>query len=296
MALRSLSSSSPPSDDPKRAQATSQTDEPKVFAPVDAEERPPARPVRLGWRSRIAPPVAVAVIVLLIWQALTASGAVSTFLLPTPAEVARSFWSNLTNGLLVRYAVPTIEESLLGFALATVVAVPLGYVVARSRLLSHALEPYLAASQALPAVALAPLLALWLPYGLPPVIALCALIVFFPTLVNTTLGLRTLDRDVLDAGRVDGANAWALLRSIELPLALPSILAGMRTSLTLAVTGAVVGEFVVGDQGLGGLLNIARGEFDTALVFAVLLTLALIAAVLYTLARLAERRVSYLEA
>ena len=151
------------------------------------------------------------------------------------------------------------------------------------------LEPYLAASQAVPAVALAPLLVLLLGYGLLPVAALCALIVFFPAAVNTTLGFRTIDRDVLDAARIDGAGRWALLRHIETPLALPSILAGLRASLTLSVTGAVVGEFVLGDQGLGGLLTIARGNFDAPLVFATLIALALMATTLYGLARLIER-------
>ncbi len=151
------------------------------------------------------------------------------------------------------------------------------------------LEPYLAASQAVPAVALAPLLVLLLGYGLLPVAALCALIVFFPAAVNTTLGFRTIDRDVLDAARIDGAGRWALLRHIEAPLAIPSILAGLRASLTLAVTGAVVGEFVLGDQGLGGLLTIARGNFDAPLVFATLIALALMAITLYGLARLIER-------
>jgi NitT/TauT family transport system permease protein len=104
-----------------------------------------------------------------------------------------------------------------------------------------------------------------------------------------------LDRDVLAAARTDGAGWWALVRHIELPLALPGILAGLRTSLTLSITGAVVGEFVVGDRGLGGLLNIARGQFDSALAFATLLMLALLATTLYLLARLIEWRVSYLE-
>jgi NitT/TauT family transport system permease protein len=107
--------------------------------------------------------------------------------------------------------------------------------------------------------------------------------------------VRTLDREILDAARVDGAGGWAMLRYFELPLALPSILAGMRAGLTLSITGAVVGEFVIGDRGLGGLLTIARGNFNTPLVFATLLTLALLASVFYGIGRLIERRLSYLE-
>jgi NitT/TauT family transport system permease protein len=241
------------------------------------------------------PALALGLILLGIWQLVTASGSISAYLLPQPADVARSFWFSLTDGLFVTYGLVTLQESLFGFVLGVAVGVPLGYLIARHELLARALEPYLAASQAIPAVALAPLLVLWLGYGTPPVAMLCALIVFFPTVVTTTLGIRGLDREVLDAARVDGASQRPLLLHIELPLALPSILAGMRASLTLSITGAVVGEFVIGDQGLGGLLTIARGQ-SSSLVFATLLILMLLAALLYLIARLVERRLSYLEA
>jgi len=243
------------------------------------------------------PALVLGVALLALWQSATAISGISTFLLPPPAQVAQAFVRGLSTGLLPRYALTTLQESIVGFALGTLVAIPLGYGIARSPLVARALQPYLAASQAIPAIALAPLLVLWLGFGLRPVVALCALIVFFPTVVNTTLGLRTLDRDVLDAARMEGAGRWALLRHIELPLALPSILAGVRTSLTLSVTGAVVGEFVVGpDQGLGGLLITVGAQFDKPMVFATILMLALLAVALYGLARLAERLFSYLEA
>lgn len=242
------------------------------------------------------PALALGALTLLIWQLVTQAGIVNTFLLPAPADVARSFWLSISDGLLTSYAVQTLIESLAGFALGTVIALPLGYAIARSRLLARATQPYLAASQALPAVAIAPLLVTWLGFGMPPVIVLCALISFFPSVITTVLGLRTLDRDVVDAARVEGAGRWALLWHIEMPLALPSILAGLRTSLTLSVTGAVVGEFVLGDQGLGGLLLFARGNLDIPLEFATLLMLMLLAAALYGIARLVERQFSYLEA
>jgi NitT/TauT family transport system permease protein len=242
----------------------------------------------------------VGIAALVVWQLITATRSVSAYLLPPPADVLGTFWHALTNPALSdwlpQYAAWTLAESLAGFALGSLIALPLGYAIARSRLVARAVQPYLAASQALPAVALAPLLVLWLPYGLPPVAALCALIVFFPTVVMTAHGIQTLDRDILDAAQVEGAGRWARLWHIELPLAMPSILAGLRTSLTLSVTGAVVGEFVIGDQGLGGLLEIARGNNDTPLVFATLLMLALLAMALYGVARLAERTLSYLEA
>ena len=244
----------------------------------------------------VLPALAFGAFALLVWQLIATSGAVSSYLLPAPGAVLRSFQQSLSDGLLWSYTQTTLIESVTGFVLGTLVALPLGYAVARSRVLSRLLQPYIAASQAMPAVALAPLLVLWFGYGVPPIAVLCALIVFFPTVVNTTLGLRTLDRDVLDAARVDGASRRQLLWHIEAPLALPSVLAGMRAGLTYSITGAVVGEFVIGDQGLGGLLNVARGNFDTPLVFATLLMLMLLAAAMYGIGRLAEWRFSYLEA
>jgi NitT/TauT family transport system permease protein len=264
--------------------------------PTPAQRAAARRPRRrAGAWLRWAPPLVVGLLLLGCWELLTATGAVRPFLLPPPEEVARAFWRAAENGLLWRYGKVTLKESLAGFALGTAVALPLGYGIARSRLLASATEPYLAASQAVPAVAIAPLLVLWLGYGLEPVAVLCALIVFFPTVVTTALGIRSLDRDILDAARVDGAGWWPRLAHFEAPLAFPAVMAGLRASLTLSITGAVVGEFVLGDQGLGGLLTIARGNFDTPLVFATIFTLMLLAAAFYLLARLVERKLSYLE-
>ena len=257
-----------------------------------ARARPAPRRGR-GWG--VWPSLILGVLALGAWQLLTMAGTVDAFLLPPPAEVARAFWRGFADGLLPRYARVTLKESLFGFGLGAMVALPIGYGIASSRILARALEPYLAASQAMPAVAIAPLLVLWLGYGLRTVVVLCALIVFFPMVVNTALGIRGTPREVLDAARVDGAGRWNLLWHFQAPLAMPSILAGVRTALTHSITGAVVGEFVIGDRGLGGLLSVARANFDTPLVFATLFTLMLLAAVLYGIARLAERRYSYLE-
>ncbi|HEX6819054.1 MAG TPA: ABC transporter permease [Ktedonobacterales bacterium] len=259
---------------------------------------PPKQRRRGQWeRVGFLPALVVAVVALAIWQLITATRAVNPFLLPAPGNVLASFWQKLTDPSdnLLTYARTTLVESVAGCALGAAVALPLGYSIARSRLMARATQPYLAASQALPAVALAPLLALWLGYGYRPVIVLCALIVFFPMVITTVLGLRLLDRDILDAARVDGADRWSLLRHIELPLALPSILAGLRTSLTLSITGSVVGEFVVGGKGLGELLVIDQQSSDSPGVFATLLALALLAAALYGMVRLVERRLSYVE-
>ncbi len=293
-----ITSTSPPLP-PTRAPQERLEDPPALaMPPIDAQERQPvdkAHAFRLRSRYaagvlRVLAPVLLGLVLLAAWQIVVQMGLVSAFLLPAPADVLRSFWGSLSDGSLLHYAKATLTESLLGCALGALVALPLGYAIAHSRLVASAVQPYLAASQAVPAIAIAPLIALWLGYGLTPVVALCALIVFFPMVITTVLGLRTLDQDVLDAARVEGAGWWALLRHIEFPLALPSILAGVRTSLTLSITGAVVGEFVVGGDGLGELLLVDRSYADTAGVLATLVMLALLAALLYGGVRMVERR------
>ncbi|HEY7347861.1 MAG TPA: ABC transporter permease [Ktedonobacterales bacterium] len=304
MGIRSISPPKPPADalGPPGRQAARPADvSPSPLTSLTNERRFTSRSRRLR-RLRdsrslgILAPVLLGIALLIAWQVVVQTGMVSAFFLPLPADVLRSLWGLLTSDSLLSYAQTTLIESLGGCALGALVALPLGYAIVHSRLAASAIQPYLAASQAMPAIAIAPLIALWMGYGLSPVIALCALIVFFPMVITTVLGLRLLDRDVLDAARTEGAGWWALLRYIEFPLALPSILAGVRTSLTLSITGAVVGEFVLGTPGLGELLLVERSYADPAGVFATLLTLALLAALLYGLARLLERRLSYVEA
>lgn len=233
------------------------------------------------------------ILVVLVWQGAVGGGVVSSFVLPGPGDVVGAFWQSLVQGRALGYAATTLIESLLGCALGAGVALPLGYAITHWRLVASATQPYLAASQAMPAIAVAPLVALWLGYGVLPVVALCALIVFFPMVVNTVLGLRGLDVELIDTAHVLGATRWQILRSVELPLALPSVLAGLRTSLTLSITGAVVGEFVVGGSGLGELLVVQRSYSDSPGVFATLMMLGMLAALLYGVIRVAERRFSF---
>lgn len=237
----------------------------------------------------VLPPLVFGLALLLVWDLVTRTGAVAEFYLPGPVDLAAHFIDQILHDSLVDYTWETVREALAGSGMGIGVALPLGYLIARSDLAAAALQPYIAASQAVPAVALAPLLALWLGYGLLPIAVLCALLVFFPILVNTVLGLRALDPEVLGAARVDGVGWWGMLWYIEFPLALPSILAGVRNGLTLSITGAVVGEFVMGGEGLGQLLAVQRQAADTIGLFSTLVMLALLAAGLYGVVRLVER-------
>ncbi|MBA2391143.1 MAG: ABC transporter permease subunit [Ktedonobacteraceae bacterium] len=205
----------------------------------------------------------------------------SALFLPAPADVFSSLGDGLSSGVMVSNALVTIEESVLGFLLALALALPLGYGLAKSRLLALTLNPYVAAGQAIPAIVVAPFFSLWLGYGLLPNMLVCALVVFFPILVNTILGVQTIDSTLTDAARVEGASGWSLLSRIEFPLALPAILAAIRTGFTLSIVGALVGEFVGGGQGLGALVLMAKNQFNTPFMFATVLVLAGLAALYY---------------
>jgi NitT/TauT family transport system permease protein len=230
----------------------------------------------------LAPPIVLAIVLLVSWYISTATGSVPSFILPAPRDVFTALSEGLKSGLFLSNALVTIQESLLGFLLAAVIALPLGYGLAKSRLFAAALQPYLAAGQAIPAIVIAPVLVLWLGYGLVPITVLCMLVVLFPMVITTALGVQMIDRTLTDAARVEGASGWSMLVYIEFPLALPAILAAIRTGLTLSITGALVGEFVSNSgQGLGALVFLAKDQFNAPLMFATLIILAGLAALYY---------------
>jgi NitT/TauT family transport system permease protein len=225
------------------------------------------------------------------WKAAIALGQYPAFILPAPETVGQRFVEAWSDGTISRHAYWTLLEILLGFATGAAVAIPLGYLLARSPLAERLLSPYIVAAQATPVLALAPLLALWLGTGLLSKVVICALIVFFPVAISTMVGIRSVDAGLLEMSRSFRATRRQILGKLEIPAALPQILGGMRVGATLAVIGAIVGEWAGGDRGLGVLINLARGSlFDTPLLFATLLTIALIGVALYLVIRLVEWR------
>lgn len=242
----------------------------------------------LADRARILAPVGLGIVVLVVWQTASSLGLIPPQFLPAPSELAVRFVHDITNAGMLDYAWTTLTEAIVGACIAICIAVPLGYLVARIVLVDYAFAPYVAASQAIPAIALAPLLVLWVGYGLFPIAILCAITAFFPMLITTSLGVRNLPQDILEAARLDGANAWQSLWHVEAPLALPSVLAGVRGGVTLSITGAVVGEFTMGGDGLGMLLTLYQGANDVVGMFSTLFMLVALAIALYTLLRLLE--------
>ena len=227
---------------------------------------------------------------LLIWQLITWYSGLPSFILPSPAQVAIRFAQAIADGSLIRNAMVTLVEVLVGLALGVAFATVLGYLLARSLHLERLLSPYIVASQSIPIVAIAPLLVIWFGPGMFSKILVCALIVFFPVLVNTVVGVRSVPDDLRDLMRSLQASRWQILKSLELPASLPVFLGGLRIGATLSVIGAVVGEFVGAKNGLGFLVNVGRGVYDTPLVFVAVFTLIAMSMILYGLVSMIEKR------
>lgn len=226
---------------------------------------------------------------LALWEALTRWGGLPVFILPSPELVAQKLAQTLVDGTLLRHTLVTLGEVLAGLAAGGSVAVALGYLLSRSPLVEKIASPYLVASQAVPVAAIAPLLIIWFP-GVTAKVLICALTVFFPVLVNTVVGMRAVPENLRDLMRALHATPSQVLRYLELPAALPVLLGGLRIGATLSVIGAVVGEFVSSDRGLGFLINIGRGQYDTALVFVAIFALMAMAMSLYGVVVLLEKR------
>ena len=227
---------------------------------------------------------------LLLWWLAARTANLPAFILPSPMDVWMRFLSALTDGSLLLNTGATLLEILLGLFFGVGLATILGYLVAKSRTLERVVSPYLVASQAVPLVAIAPLLVIWFGPGMFSKVLICALIVFFPVLVNTVVGVRAVPPALHDLMRSLHASRMQILVKLEVPAALPVFLGGLRIGATLSVIGAVVGELVGSDRGLGFLINVGRGQYDTALVFVAVFVLIALALCLYGVVAWMEAR------
>ena len=263
-------------------------------APGDAAVRPRSRST--GRRRLLAaawPVVASLVVFVAAWQIIVFVSGFPPYILPGPLAVGQAFVHAWADGTMWPHFATTLIEVLLGFAMGASIAVVVGIALARSPFAERLLSPYLVAAQATPVLVLAPLIALWFGSGLLPKLIICTLIVFFPVAVATMVGIRSVDPRLLEMARSFRAGSWQTITRVEVPAAAPVILGAMRVGATLAVVGAVVGEWASPDQGLGVLINLARGSmFNYPLMFATLLQLAIIGVALYLVMLLVERRLA----
>ncbi|MBM3599253.1 MAG: ABC transporter permease [Alphaproteobacteria bacterium] len=241
-------------------------------------EAAPARPTgRTSLSERIqavAFPAATFAALLIAWQVLVRVFNVPEYILPVPSE----FLARLVEAraLIWTHTLVTASEILLGFAAAAVISVPLALVIVSVGWLERCLYPLIVFFQLVPKIAIAPLFIVWFGFGLFPKVLLTFLLCFFPILVDSMSGFRALDERLLYITRSMGATPWQTFRYVRLPAAMPFIFSGLKVSIVLAATGAIVGEFVGANNGLGYLLLRATSYLDMSLIFAALVALSIV--------------------
>lgn len=227
---------------------------------------------------------------LIVWHLITQYSGIPNFILPSPISVWARFLRAVNDGSLLYHTGITLIEIVLGLLVGVLFATVVGYLLAKSRSLERVLSPYLVASQAIPVVAIAPLLVIWLGEGILSKIIICALIVFFPVLVNTIVGVRAVPTALYDLMNSLHATRVQTLWKVEVPASLPVFLGGLRIGATLSVIGAIVGELVDAEEGLGFLLQLGDFQYDTPMVFVAVFTLIALALMLYGIVTLLEKR------
>jgi NitT/TauT family transport system permease protein len=249
---------------------------------------------RGGWSgSDVAAAAAALVLILGSWEGIVRALGIPAVVLPTPSDIVTAFWTILGSGLLPTQIEITLAEIMAGFVIGAASAILIGALVSQFRLLDRMFYPYIVAFQAVPKVAVAPLLVIWFGFGMESKIVMTALIAFFPMLVNTIAGLRSVDQDKLDLMIALSATRWKTFRYVRLPTALPFIFAGLDVGIVLSVIGAIVGEFVGSNGGLGYLLLLYNSQLRIAAVFAVIILLGALGMVLHFIIQAIERRVTF---
>ncbi len=232
-------------------------------------------------------PVATVAGVLALWQAVCSLGFVPSFLLPSPVQVAQAVAGDFD--LLMAHAGVTLAEALAGLALGVAFGFSIALCMDRFRVVNAALSPLVTVSQTIPTVAIAPLLVLWLGYGMEPKVLLVALTTFFPITVSLAQGFRSVDPDAIDLMRVMGASWWQTFWLVKVPAAAGSFFGGLRISATYAVVGAVVAEWLGGFEGLGVYMTRVRKSYSYDQMFAAILVISALSLALMGAVGLLER-------
>ncbi|MCC7272242.1 MAG: ABC transporter permease [Alphaproteobacteria bacterium] len=232
-------------------------------------------------------PLAAMIGVIALWYATVIFFAVPKYILPLPGDVYQRIREDLE--FLLWHSLITVLETLGGFALSIALGIPIAIALVASRTLDRALMPWLILSQTFPKVALAPLIVVWFGLGFTPKLLVTFLVAFFPIVISTIVGLRSIEREMIELAQSMRATTLQMFWHFRLPLALPNIFAGLKVSVAFAVVGAVIAEWVGASAGLGYLLMRANGNLDTTLLFAVLAALMVIGVFLYYAVEVIER-------
>lgn len=245
--------------------------------------RSPDRSALMRW----LPSAAIALGILAAWEIAVRALDVQKWLLPAPSDIAVSLYADAP--LLWRHTLATMLEIAVGFGLALACGVALAVAIGMSRTLERAVYPFVIASQTIPIIVIAPMLLIWVGYGLAPKVIVVALISFFPIVVNMVDGLKSVDRDMVDLMRTMGANRWQIFAKALVPSSLPYLFSGVRVAVAVSVIGAVIGEWVGSSEGLGYLMLRSKPQFLTERVFAAIAILSAIGVGLFALAGIIER-------
>jgi NitT/TauT family transport system permease protein len=255
-------------------------------APTD---EPARRGVFLTWLTNSGPVLAIFIAIFLLWELACHLLQVPDYILPSPSMILDKIitsWSLLWENALV-----TGQEVLLGFGLSILVGIPLAVLSVYSRVFERVAFPFMVSLQTIPKVALAPILVMWLGYGIMPKVMVAFLISFFPIVIGAVVGMRSTEKEMIYLVQSMGANELTTFLKIRLPRALPSIFGGLKIGMGQAVVGATVGEFIAAEKGLGYLQLISQVRLDTALLFASVVMLSLLGVILFNIVALIERLV-----
>lgn len=237
----------------------------------------------------IAQQILIFLAFIILWKVLIFIFGIREFILPQPEAILKSYINLFSNGILIKHSLITLEEILLGFFIGSFVGIFLGYAIGKSSFLERVLSPYLVASQTVPIIAIAPLLVLWFGFGIESKAIICSLIVFFPILINTIVGIKSVSEKEKELFEIMGASNIQKLIKLEAPSSARNIFAGFKVSITLSVIGAVVGEFTGAGGGLGFLILYSSSLMKTTTIFVGLMQLAIIGIALYVIINIVER-------
>jgi NitT/TauT family transport system permease protein len=228
-----------------------------------------------------------------LWEWIVRALAIPPFLVPAPSAIARALAAGMASRLYAGHFAVTLSETLAGFLIAAGSGIVLGAVIAQFRLLEQTVYPYLVALQTLPKIAIAPLIIVWFGFGISSKIIIAAMVGFFPVLVNVIVGLKTIDQAKLELMRSFNASRWQTFRLVRFPNALPFVFAGLDVAIVFSVLGAIVGEFVGAQQGLGSLILQFNFALDIAGVFAILILLSLLGVALHLVMQAIQKRLVF---
>jgi NitT/TauT family transport system permease protein len=242
---------------------------------------------------RAALPLATFVLLVVAWEAVVRIFEVPPYLVPAPSAVAVAFVNGFAQANYLGHAAITAFQAVVGFVTGSLLGLAIGTLVVVFPTAERIVYPYVVALQTVPKVAVAPLIIVWFGFGMESKVVIVALVSLFPVLVNVIAGLKAVDQDRLDLMSALSASRWQILRYLRLPNALPFIFAGLNTAIVFSVIGAIVGEFVGSNQGIGFLILQANFALDIAAAFALFVVLSIMGVTLHATLQWAQRRIVF---